>query len=154
MAEGCSNQAVSARLGLGNRTVETHIANVFDKLGLAPSAHGRWTAAEALADRDDLVTVRALGAALHDERQPWMVRVQCARSLGRIRGELALQALLQGAGAKHPKVRRSVASALGAFRTPRAATVLTKLARRDPSYLVGAEASRAPGSRAADGRER
>ena len=130
---------------MGSVSLEAPADMLRRQLALAPSAHGRWTAAEALAHRDDLVTVRALGAALHDEHQPWMVRVECARALGRIRGELSLEALLRGARAKHPKVRRSVASALGAFRTQRAAQVLTNMARRDPSYLVGAEASRALG---------
>jgi aminopeptidase N len=130
---------------MGSVSLEAPADMLRRQLALAPSAHGRWTAAEALAHRDDLVTVGALAAALQDERQPWMVRAQCARSLGRIRGDLALDALVRGARAKHPKVRRSVASALGAFRTPRAAKLLTTLARRDPSYLVGAEASRALG---------
>ncbi|UMP07643.1 response regulator transcription factor [Amycolatopsis sp. EV170708-02-1] len=36
MAEGKSNQAIGAQLGLGRRTVETHISAIFDKLGLRP----------------------------------------------------------------------------------------------------------------------
>ena len=90
-------------------------------------------------------TVRALASTLHDERQAWMVRVVAARSLGKIRSDAAFDALVKGARARHPKVRRAVATALGAFRTPGAAKVLTLLARKDPSYLVGAEASRALG---------
>jgi aminopeptidase N len=115
------------------------------QLAHAPNAYGRWVAAEALGKRDDLVTVRALAASLNDEKQPWMVRSKAARSLGKIRGDAAFEALVEGARAKHPKVRRSVASALGAFRTAASARVLTGLARKDPSYLVGAEASRALG---------
>jgi DNA-binding NarL/FixJ family response regulator len=37
MAEGRSNQAISERLYLGSRTVETHVAHIFTKLGLPPS---------------------------------------------------------------------------------------------------------------------
>ena len=111
----------------------------------APSAYGRWTAAEALAKRDDLLTLGALGAALADEKEAWMVRLEAARALGKWRSDGALEALAKGARAKHPKVRRAVASALGGFRTPHASKILTLLARRDPSYLVGAEASRALG---------
>ena len=38
MAEGRTNQAMSARLHVGVKTVETHVANVFGKLGLFDSA--------------------------------------------------------------------------------------------------------------------
>ncbi len=43
MAEGRSNQAISERLFLSPKTVETHIANIFSKLGLlaAPDDHRR-----------------------------------------------------------------------------------------------------------------
>ena len=36
MAEGRSNRAIGDRLGLGARTVESHIASIFTKLGLEP----------------------------------------------------------------------------------------------------------------------
>jgi aminopeptidase N len=130
---------------LANVSLEAPADMLRRQLAHAPSAYGRSAAAEALARRDDLATVRALAASLVDERVPWMVRYQAARSLGKIRGDAAFEALAQGARAGHPKVRRAVASALGAFRTPRAAQILTTLAKNDPSYLVGAEASRALG---------
>jgi aminopeptidase N len=115
------------------------------QLAQAPSAYGRWTAAEALARRDDLVTLRALSESLANEKEAWMVRVEAARALGKARSDAAFEALAQGAKAKHPKVRRAVASALGGFRTAPAAKILTALARNDRSYLVAAEASRALG---------
>jgi DNA-binding NarL/FixJ family response regulator len=37
MAEGLSNQAISDRLYVGQKTVESHIASVFTKLGLVPA---------------------------------------------------------------------------------------------------------------------
>jgi DNA-binding NarL/FixJ family response regulator len=37
MAEGRSNQAICERLYLSSRTVETHVAHIFTKLGLPPS---------------------------------------------------------------------------------------------------------------------
>lgn len=36
MAEGRSNGAISASLGVGEKTVETHVAHIFSKLGLEP----------------------------------------------------------------------------------------------------------------------
>ena len=38
MAQGRSNAAICEELFLGAKTVETHIANIFSKLGLAPTA--------------------------------------------------------------------------------------------------------------------
>jgi aminopeptidase N len=115
------------------------------QLAEAPSAYGRWIAADALARRDDLLTTRALAASLDNEREAWMVRVEAARALAKARNQAAFEGLSKAAKTKHPKVRRAVASALGAFRTPEAAKILTALARNDRSYLVGAEASRALG---------
>ncbi len=115
------------------------------QLAGAPSAYGRWSAAEALAKRDDLVTLRALEASLGNEKEAWMVRIEAARALGKSRSEAAFDALANATRARHPKVRRAVANALGGFRTPRAAKLLTELAKKDRSYLVGAEASRALG---------
>ena len=36
MAEGCSNQAISQRLSLTHRTVESHVRSIFLRLGLSP----------------------------------------------------------------------------------------------------------------------
>ena len=43
VAEGRSNDAIAARLGVNSRTVETHMANIFTKLGLEaePGTHRR-----------------------------------------------------------------------------------------------------------------
>lgn len=38
MAEGRSNQAIGDRLGMARKTVEAHIANIFSKLELEPTA--------------------------------------------------------------------------------------------------------------------
>jgi DNA-binding NarL/FixJ family response regulator len=50
MAEGRSNQAISERLFLSSKTVETHVGHIFDKLGLLPTAddHRRVLAVIAL----------------------------------------------------------------------------------------------------------
>ena len=115
------------------------------QLAEGPSAYSRWTAARALAKRDDPATVRALGEVLERENDPWMVRGEAARALGRIRSEAAFTVLARAARARHPKVRRVVADALGAFRRPEAARLLAALTRRDRSYLVASDAARALG---------
>ena len=38
MAEGRSNQAIAARLFMSPKTLETHVGNMFAKLGLLPTA--------------------------------------------------------------------------------------------------------------------
>ncbi|OKJ93583.1 LuxR family transcriptional regulator [Streptomyces sp. CB03234] len=40
MAEGRSNESITRRLGVGGKTVETHVRNVFTKLGLEPDLEG------------------------------------------------------------------------------------------------------------------
>jgi aminopeptidase N len=115
------------------------------QLSEGPNAYARWTAARSLAERDDPATLRALSDALADKDEPWMVRGEAARALARVRGDAAFEALKKSAKDRHPKVRRAVAEALGAFRTPAAATVLRDLARTDRSYLVAADAARSLG---------
>jgi aminopeptidase N len=115
------------------------------QLAEGSSACARWTAARALAKRDDPASVRALGTALARESEAWMVRGEAARALGKIKSEAAFELLAKASRTRQPKVRRVVASALGAFRTPHAARLLAGLARRDKSYLVAADAARALG---------
>jgi aminopeptidase N len=111
----------------------------------APTARGRWLAAEALSTSDDPVTIAALAARLADDDEMWVVRSECAEALGRIRADEAFAALARAATAKHPKVRRAVAAALGRFRTAEAEDVIRPRALSDASYLVEAEAARSLG---------
>ncbi len=108
-------------------------------------ARARWTAAEALAKRDDAPSVAALEKALSNKKETWMVRAEAARALGLIKSEQCFAALSGHLGEAHPKVRRAVVAALGNFRTEPAAAALAPIAKKDPSYLVEAEASRAIG---------
>jgi aminopeptidase N len=105
----------------------------------------RCRAAEALAKRSDQRSIDALGAALDRASELWMVRAECARSLGRIRGAASQSWLERGATAENAKVRRGVAAALAGFHNPVSAQLLKRMAERDVSYLVAAEACRALG---------
>lgn len=40
MAEGRTNESITRRLGVGGKTVETHVRNIFTKLGLEPDLEG------------------------------------------------------------------------------------------------------------------
>ena len=111
----------------------------------APTARGRWRAAQMLAKSNDLLSIRALAKSLMTEKEAWMVRVEAAAALAAIRSDETEDALLKAVSVKHPKVRRAVVSALGARKSTRAAKDLARLAKSDPSYLVTAEAARALG---------
>jgi aminopeptidase N len=115
------------------------------QLELAATGRGRWLAAEALASSDDPPTIAALTARLEDHDEFWGVRVEAAEALGKIRARECFDALSKNAGTKHPKVRRSVMSALGRFKTSAAVEALRPRALGDASYLVEAEAARSLG---------
>lgn len=116
-----------------------------EQLGGAPTARGRWLAAQALVRFDDPLTIEALAGKLADDGEFWGVRVECAAALGKIRARECFDALKRALGTTHPKVRRGVADALGNFRTLEAVEALKPHALRDESYLVEAEAARALG---------
>ncbi len=115
------------------------------QLAEGPSAHARWSAARGLAERDDPTTLDALGRALADRKDAWMVRAEAAKALARSKSDAAFEFLKKSAHDPHPKVRRAVAEALGAFRTKAAADLLRGLAKSDRSYLVAADAARSLG---------
>jgi aminopeptidase N len=116
-----------------------------EQLAKAPTARGRWLAAQALGRTDDPATIDALKHTLLDEAEFWGTRSECAASLGRLRARECLEALAEAVRTPHPKVRRAVVEALGQFKTDGAALAIQPLALRDPSYLVEAEAGRALG---------
>ena len=116
-----------------------------EQLSRAPTARGRWLAAQALARVDDAPTIESLRGVLLDESAFWGTRAECAASLGRLRAPEGFEALKDASRAAHPKVRRAVVDALGNFKTPLALEVIRPLALRDESFLVEAEAARALG---------
>jgi len=115
------------------------------QLAKAPTARGRWLAAQALARSDDPVTIAALTATLGDDGQFWGTRAEAATALGAIRAKECFEALSKATGVAHPKVRRAVAEALGQFKTAASVEALKPLAHGDKSYLVEAEAARSLG---------
>ena len=130
---------------IGAISVEAPADMLRAQLAHGSTARVRGLAAQALEKRNDPETIRALAASLGKKSEAWMTRAEAARTLGKIRGPDAFEKLADAAGTAHPKVRRAVAAALGDFRTDEAAVLLSKMAEKDPSYLVGAEAARALG---------
>lgn len=116
------------------------------QLAHAPTARGRMLATSRLGKSDDPPSTQALAASLANEKEFWGVRAEAAAALGHLRSSDAEKALLAHVATAHPKVRRVVASALGAYRTAQAADALKSMALRDASYLVEAEAARALGA--------
>jgi aminopeptidase N len=70
----------------------------------------------------------------------WAVLEQAAGALGKTHSPWAQHLLQKHLGHKHPKVRRAVADALGAFRNSEAADTLLGPAKSDESYYVQAAA--------------
>ncbi|MBX3225686.1 MAG: HEAT repeat domain-containing protein [Labilithrix sp.] len=130
---------------LGEVSLKAPADMLRNQLAAAPTARGRWLAASALAKIDDPPTIAALGERVLDEDEAWMVRVEAAESLGKIRAREGFDVLVRALEAKHPKVRRAVCDALGRFKTADAVKALAPKALRDESYLVEAEAARALG---------
>ena len=116
-----------------------------EQLAKAPTARGRWLAAQALARVDDPPAIEALARTLGDEREFWGTRAECAAALGRMRARECFEALRNARQTAHPKVRRAVIEALGSFRTTEAMEAIKPYALRDDSYLVEGEAARALG---------
>jgi len=105
---------------------------------------GRVFAAQALAKKGTQGAVKALAHGLRHDGF-WGVQAECAAALAKIKTAAALDVLLSAVSVKHPKARRAVARALGAFRDRLAAQALAKLAKQDASYFVEAEATSALG---------
>jgi aminopeptidase N len=116
-----------------------------EQLAKAPTARGRWLAAQALAKLDDPRTVQSLIQTLADESAFWAIRAECASSLAKLRAREVFEALKAALRTEHPKVRRAAIEALGHFKTSEAVDAIRPHALRDASYLVEAEAARALG---------
>ncbi len=107
-------------------------------LGGDPDAATRVRAARCLSKKGTPAGVRALRHALENDEY-WFVRVEAARSLAKIKGDVAKKALIGALVQSDPRVRRAVAATLGAFRRDKA------VARALTAVLGGNETS--PGVR-------
>ena len=95
----------------------------------APEAIGRANAARELGNEGSPQATAALRDAMLTDKF-WGVQSDAATALGAIRTTAALDALIEGLKLPHPKVRRSVARALGNFRgDARAASALAASSR-------------------------
>jgi aminopeptidase N len=130
---------------IGKLSLEAPSDMLREQLAHGSNALLRWAAADALSKKHAPATVKALAKSLHNEGEAWMVRVEAARALSKLRSTDALEALLPTATTSHPKVRRAVAAALGAFKQAGAAQALQGLLEDEPSYLVAADAARSLG---------
>jgi aminopeptidase N len=130
---------------LGEVTVKAPNDMLREQLASAPTARGRWLAAQALARSDDPPTIAALADALHRDDEFWGVRAEAATALGKIRARECFDVLTKAVSVKHPKVRRAIVDALGSFKTTAAIEAIRPIALKDESYLVEAEAARALG---------
>ena len=130
---------------LGEVTLKAPGDMLRNQLKQGRSARARWLAAQSLARVDDPPTIEALAERLRDDKEFWGVRNEAATALSKIRGPEAYAVLAAAAKVKHPKVRRAVAAALGAFKTQDAFEALKPLALGDESYLVQSDAARALG---------
>jgi aminopeptidase N len=113
----------------------------------AGAARARTEAATALGKDGSARAVKALAAALIDEKAFWATRAACAKALAKIRSPSALTALVAAAAVKHPKARRAVLAALGEFRGEKAAVdaLVSVCKKGDKSIFVEAEAARSLG---------
>jgi aminopeptidase N len=109
------------------------------------SLRSRLLAASALGTRHDAPSLKLLAETLQDEDQPYMLRIECARALGKTRARETVSHLIAAVGARRAEVRRAVAAALGQFRAPEVVAPLCAMAATDSSYLVVAEACRSLG---------
>jgi aminopeptidase N len=103
---------------------------------------GRIEAAQELGKIADPEIVTALGeVALKDPF--WGVQAEVAEVLGQIRTDQARDVLIRALATPLAKGRREIVHALGTFKDEKSASALKKLAEKDPSYFVEAQATSA-----------
>lgn len=130
---------------LGSITYKLGVTHAVATLQGDPDPVARIRAARELANDGSQSARSALRAAF--ERDPfWGVLAEVAAALGKTHAPWARELLLAGLHHAHPKVRRPVAAALGAFRDAEVAAALVDVAKNDASYFVRAAALASLGS--------
>jgi aminopeptidase N len=112
------------------------------QLAGAERAIDRVRAARALGKAGSSTSIGALAASLKGDPS-WIVRGEAGLALGAIRTDGARDAIAAAVAAEaHPKARRHLVKALGAFRNDeRAADAIEPTLEGDPSYFVEAESA-------------
>lgn len=130
---------------LGQTTIDAPYDLLQGQLEHGSSARLRRQACALIPKHNDYRAVKVLGATLANKKEPWMVRVAAARTLGKLRSDEGFAVLSAATKDKDARVRTAVANALGQFRTPAAVKQLNSMLRGEESYLVEAAATRALG---------
>lgn len=127
-------------------TFEKDEAELRAQLTDDPDVIGRIRAAQGLGKKGTRAAVQALAAAARADRF-WGMQAEAAKALGEARTTAARDALIALLDLPHPKARRAVVEALGAFRGDETAAeaVLRVAQQGDESYFVEAEAAKSLG---------
>lgn len=121
-------------------TLEYPVAELKAQLQYDPDPISRIYAAEALAKKGGLETVKALSAALQQDPL-WGVRVEVAKQLASVKLDQAFDGLVAGLQDADARVRRAVVEALADIKTQESYAALKPIAEQgDPSYYVEAAA--------------
>ncbi|HEX9103006.1 MAG TPA: M1 family aminopeptidase [Polyangia bacterium] len=112
------------------------------QLAAAERAIDRVRAARALGKAGSATAIPALVKSMQADAS-WIVRGEAGLALGALKTDAARDAVAAAvAGEAHPKARRHLVKALGAFRhDERAADAVEPTLARDPSYFVEAESA-------------
>jgi len=123
--------------------LEVGVDDLLSMIKNSKKLYPRVVAARTLASKGSARVVEALKEILLDESEFWGLRFEVAKTIGSIGGETALQTLLEALEkVKHPRVRRSIVTALGGFKDKRAFEALVKVLHNDEEgYYVRASAA-------------
>jgi aminopeptidase N len=121
---------------------EKPLSMLLAQLRESHDASSRRRAAEGLSKfKSDPGVVEALEKSAKEDGEHYSVRSEAAKSLGKIGGRQALEALMRLSGTKHRRVRRAVVAALGEFKDNAVRGLLLATLRVDESPYVQCQAA-------------